>query len=91
MLSLQFGVSIFGVVITVTGFMLGLGIGAYAGLKLLKYSRKLIIIFASLEFIIACFALLSPQLIQLSNEFIASQATFLSLYEWYALQGLSRE
>ena len=87
MLSLQFGVSIFGVVITITGFLLGLGIGAYAGLKLLKYSRRLLFIFASLELAIAGFALLSPQLIQLSDAFLQSQASSLSLYQWYTLQG----
>ena len=31
MLSMQFGVSIFGVVLTVTAFMLGLGLGSLAG------------------------------------------------------------
>ena len=36
MLSLQFGVSIFGVVVTVTAFMLGLGLGSLGGTVLAR-------------------------------------------------------
>ena len=36
MLSMQFGVSIFGVVLTVAAFMIGLGLGSLAGVKWAK-------------------------------------------------------
>ena len=55
MLSLEFGVSIFGVVVTVAVFMLGLGIGSIYGYRLLPAITKPLRIFAILELAIAVF------------------------------------
>src|SRR5450756_2329354 len=40
MLSMQFGVSIFGVVLTVAAFMIGLGLGSLAGVRWSRQCNK---------------------------------------------------
>lgn len=88
MLSLQFGVSIFGVIVTVAAFMAGLGAGSLAGAALSRRVRAPLLWFAALEGAVALFALLSPYIFRaldalLLNDFAAG----VSLNAWYLTQG----
>ena len=88
MLSLQFGVSIFGVIVTVVAFMAGLGAGSLAGAALSRRVRAPLLWFAALEAAVAVFALLSPYIFRaldalLLNDFAAG----VSLNAWYLTQG----
>ena len=86
MLSMQFGVSIFGVVLTVTGFMIGLGGGSLAGLKWARLIRKPLVVFAVIEMAIALYALMLPGLMRWMSLWLA--AGQLTLIQWYLLQAL---
>ncbi len=86
MLALQFGVSIFGVVVTVSAFMAGLGIGSVIGLN---WSRRILAPlkwFATFEFCIALLALTTPWLLLLSEKPLASLAAQNGLLVWYLIQ-----
>ncbi|HEX23156.1 MAG TPA: spermine synthase, partial [Chromatiales bacterium] len=88
MLSLQFGVSIFGVVVTVTAFMAGLGLGSLAGSL---WGRRIIHPlrwFALLEGGIALFALLTPQLLRSLDGSLTAMAVGSGLSTWLGLQML---
>ncbi len=87
MLSMQFGVSIFGVVLTVAAFMIGLGLGSLAGVKWAKRCNKPLTLFAILEIAIALYALLLPNLLQSLGGWMEGVAAQLSLVQWYLLQG----
>ncbi len=88
MLSMQFGVSIFGVVLTVAAFMIGLGLGSLAGISWAKQSKKPLAIFAILEIAIALYALILPSLLHLTGTWMESISAQLSLTQWYLLQGV---
>ena len=62
MLSLQFGVSSFGVMVTVGAFMAGLGLGSLAGVRLGARLRSPLTTFALLEGSVAVYALILPSL-----------------------------
>ena len=66
MLSMQFGVSIFGVVLTVAAFMFGLGLGSLAGVKWARSINTPLALFALLEMAIALYSLLLPNLTRLA-------------------------
>lgn len=87
MLSMQFGVSIFGVVLTVAAFMFGLGLGSLAGIRWAKKCKRPLLIFALLETGIALYALLLPGLLHSVSGWIESVSIHLSLTQWYVLQG----
>lgn len=87
LLSLQFGVSIFGVVITAAAFMAGLGAGAMLGNRGLP--RRPLLGFAVLEGGIAVYALALPWLMQGLDALVAGLAPQLSLPAWYALHGVA--
>jgi spermidine synthase len=87
MLSMQFGVSIFGVVLTVTAFMIGLGLGSFSGVGWAKRSSKPLTLFALLEIAIAIYALLIPILSQTTSAWLEGVATQLTLLQWYLLEG----
>lgn len=87
MLSMQFGVSIFGVVLTVAAFMIGLGLGSLAGVRWAKRCSKPLILFAALEMAIAFYALLLPTLLQSVNGWMEDVAVQMTLAHWYLLQG----
>lgn len=87
MLSLQFGVSIFGVVLTVAAFMIGLGLGSLAGVRWAMQSKKPLVIFAILEMAIALYALMLPNLLHSVSGWLESMAVQLTLTQWYLLQG----
>ncbi|MBI1174495.1 MAG: spermine synthase [Sideroxydans sp.] len=85
MLSLQFGVSVFAVVVTVAAFMAGLGGGSLlAARKIAQISRPLLLL-ALLEGGIALYALLLPLLLQVTSGWIEHVASQLSLFQWYGL------
>jgi spermidine synthase len=87
MLSMQFGVSIFGVVLTVAAFMMGLGLGSLAGVRWAKRSKKPLVIFAILEMAIALYALILPGLLHFVSGWMEGVAARLTLAQWYLLQG----
>ncbi|MFQ5488297.1 MAG: spermine synthase [Gammaproteobacteria bacterium] len=87
MLSLQFGISIFGVVITVAAFMAGLGLGSLVGLRIQAHVARPLRWFAVLEAAVAGYALLLPWGFQGLDAFLAAAAFGVSLDLWYVLQG----
>lgn len=88
MLSLQFGVSIFGVVITAAAFMLGLGGGALFGNRLAARIRQPLRCFALLEAGVAAYALALPFLLQVIQNTVTGLAPS-SLPGWYGLQAIA--
>lgn len=85
MLSLQFGVSIFGVVVTAAAFMLGLGMGALLGGRIDLWRRHSLRLFAIIELSIAVYALLLPFVLRAVDGGVMLLAPE-SLWLWYALQ-----
>ncbi len=83
MLSLQFGVSVFAVILTVATFMLGLGAGCLYSAHRVYRVKNPLQIFAALEGGIAIFALLLPKLLHGLSVWIEMEASQLSLVEWY--------
>jgi len=65
MLSLLFGVTIFGVVITVAAFMLGLGLGSFMGYRWQISIKNTLRLLAIIEIGVALYALLLPSLMKL--------------------------
>ncbi len=87
MLSLQFGVSVFAVVLTVSTFMVGLGAGSLFGASRLRDGNPMRWL-GVLEGGIALYALLLPSLLRLGAGAIEHAAAALSLGQWYALIAL---
>jgi spermidine synthase len=85
MMSLQFGVSVFAVVLTVAVFMLGLGAGSLWAAGRASRIRRPLMWLALLEGGIACYALLLPLLLQLTSAQIETAAAALTLTQWYGL------
>ena len=86
MLSLQFGVSIFGVVVTVTAYMAGLGIGSLLGAYWSQTARHPLRLFAILELSVAAAALVIPGLFQIMDAQFSLLASGTSLTGWLVLQ-----
>ena len=87
MLAMQFGVSIFGVVLTVAAFMIGLGLGSLAGIRWARLCKNPMAIFGFLEIAIAIYALLLPTFLHHSNDWLEGISDRLTLVQWYLLQG----
>jgi spermidine synthase len=85
MLSLQFGVSVFAVVLTVTAFMAGLGAGSLYVARHLNCIKNPLRLLAALEGGIALYALFLPQLLQLTSGWIEQASMQLSVFQWYGL------
>lgn len=85
MLSLQFGVSIFGVVITAAAFMIGLGAGALWGGRIARRCHNPLRLFAMIEGGVALYALLLPLLLGLIDTTVTAAAAE-SLGLWYGMQ-----
>ena len=85
MLSLQFGVSVFAVVLTVSAFMAGLGAGSLFVSRRANKIKKPLLLLAALEGGIALYALLLPLLLQTTSAWIEHASTQLSLFQWYGL------
>ena len=88
MLSLEFGVSIFGIVVTVSVFMLGLGLGSLSGIHFLRKLKRPLLVFAGLECAIAIFSLLIPGVFQGVVQGVVSGQQGDALYSWYFWQFL---
>lgn len=88
MLSVQFGISIFGVVITVSAFMAGLGVGSWIGERW-RFRIPPLFVFGLLETGVAVYALSLPWLIHYLQEQLAFLAVLLPLAAWYGLQGVT--
>lgn len=86
MLSLQFGVSTFGVVLTVSAFMAGLGGGSLLGARWASRLRNPLLLFALLELGIALYALGLPVMLQSLAGSLERLASQLPLVSWFGLQ-----
>ncbi len=86
MLSLQFGVSIFGVVVTVTAYMAGLGAGSFIGAYWSRRTARPLRLFALIELFVAVTALLLPALFHALDFQFASLAANTSYSVWITLQ-----
>jgi len=87
MLSMQFGVSIFGVVLAVSAFMAGLGLGSVSVIKWAGKVTRPLMIFAIVELSVSTYALLIPLLAKATGVFLGETATNLSVWQWYLLEG----
>lgn len=87
MLSMQFGISIFGVVVTVTAFMGGLGAGSLLGMRWRHCWPQPLQLFALIEGGIAVYALFLPSLLALTERGLDAIAPGVGLTGWYLLQG----
>ncbi|MEO5573715.1 MAG: spermine synthase, partial [Gammaproteobacteria bacterium] len=89
MLAVQFGVSIFGVVVSVTALMAGLGFGSLLGARYCRWVRNPLLIFALIEAAVALYALASPVLLQAFDTLLTKLAPQVGLLVWYLIQGVS--
>ena len=85
MLSLQFGVSVFAVVLTVAAFMAGLGAGSLFVARRAASYKKPLLLLAALEGGIALYALLLPLILRMTSTWIEHASAQLSLFQWYGL------
>ncbi|MDR0480533.1 MAG: fused MFS/spermidine synthase [Gallionellaceae bacterium] len=85
MLSLQFGVSVFAVVVTVAAFMAGLGAGSLFASRRLQAVKNPVLLLAALEGGIALFALAMPVALHFLSGWMEHAAAQFSLTQWYAL------
>jgi spermidine synthase len=88
MLSLQFGISVFAVVLTVAAFMAGLGAGSLTAARQIDKFQNPLRLLALLEGGIACYALLLPILLRFISTEIDAAAAALTPVEWYALMSV---
>ena len=86
MLSLQFGVSIFGVVVTVAAFMAGLGAGSFVGTRWSQKTQHPLRLFAILELCVAGTALVIPAIFQSMDAPLTEFASGSTYTEWLVLQ-----
>ncbi len=86
MLSLQFGVGIFSVIVTVVAFMAGLGAGSLAGTVLSRRTSRPLVIFAGLEAAVAIFALCMPLLFQQLDTWLGAMSAAGGLDSWFVVQ-----
>ena len=92
MLTIQFGVSSFGVVMTLATFMTGLGMGSLMGSLMggrwFAAVRQPLLVLAVLEGLVALFALLMPWLFGGIDRLLGDLAAAWPLSGWYAAQAL---
>ncbi|MEK6748770.1 MAG: fused MFS/spermidine synthase [Pseudomonadota bacterium] len=87
MLGAMFGVSTFGVIVTVAAFMLGLGGGAVAGVRWPFAAWPPLRVFAVCEAAVALIALLLPALFRGLDPWLTASTAHTSLVFWYTVQG----
>lgn len=88
MLSIQFGVSVFGVVVTVTAYMAGLGLGSLIGSGFSRITKYPIRYFAVLELVVAGSALIMPAFFQLLDVQFSSLASSTGYATWLGIQAV---
>lgn len=88
MLSVQFGVSNFGIVITLVAFMSGLGAGGLLGAWAVRCLSRPLLLFALLEGGVALFALAMPWLFESVDQALGALAADAPLTTWFLLQGI---
>ncbi len=88
MLNLAFGVSIFGVTVTVAAFMLGLGLGSLLGPRWLRSIQHPLRLFAFLEAGIALFSFVLPVILQTTIHFTDYWTQGMAVESWFIIQGL---
>jgi len=88
MLGLQFGASIFGVIITVAAFMAGLGGGSLLGAVIVPKLKRPLLLFAALEAAVAVYAWMMPTLFRAIDVQLGNLAAVADLSEWHALQAV---
>src|SRR3569623_1174709 len=86
MLGLQFGASIFGVIITVAAFMAGLGAGSLLGTVIAPRLRRPLLLFAVLEAAVALFSVARPALCQARGARLTLASADSGLGAWYGIQ-----
>ena len=86
MLALQFGVSIFGVVVTVSAFMAGLGLGCLSYAKKSFWIKQPLRVYAAIEFIVALLTFCLPELFRLNQDALNSLAVDTSIGLWMTIQ-----
>jgi spermidine synthase len=89
MLGIQFGVSIFGVIITVAAFMAGLGGGSLFGAAVGVRLRRPLLFFGALEGLVALYALAMPAIFHKIDTWLGLVAVNAALSQWYALQAVT--
>ncbi|PIV29100.1 MAG: spermine synthase, partial [Zetaproteobacteria bacterium CG02_land_8_20_14_3_00_50_9] len=91
MLSLLFGVGIFGVVFTVAAFMAGLGAGSLLASRCCTgwSPRRSLQTVAILEFGIAAYALMLPICMPAIDGWLTETGTTLTLAQWQSFQGVA--
>lgn len=87
MLSLQFGVSIFGVMLAVSAFMAGLGAGCLAGSRWI--TKNPLVTFAALEATVAMVAFSMPVFMGMIDGLVSKVGPDIGLSAWYWIQGAS--
>jgi spermidine synthase len=87
MLSLQFGVSIFGVMLAVSAFMAGLGAGCLAGSRWI--TKNPLVAFAALEATVALVAFSMPVFMGIIDGLVSKVGSDIGLSAWYWVQGAS--
>ncbi|MDX8409704.1 MAG: fused MFS/spermidine synthase [Mariprofundales bacterium] len=81
-----FGVSTFGVVITVAAFMAGLGVGSLLGVRLRLAAGRALRLFACIELAVALFALLLPLLLPWLDQELLQVAGGWSIARWQVME-----
>ncbi len=86
MLSIQFGVSSFGVIMTIAVFMAGLGLGSLVGTHISTRVARPLLLLAGLEASVALFALSMPWLFGVIDGMLGEVAASWPLSLWYLVQ-----
>ena len=84
-LSLQFGVSIFAVVVTVTAFMAGLGAGSFFGVRIANTQVSPLKLVALLEMSVALITVIAVYCFHYMSDGLNTLAPALSVSQWYAI------
>lgn len=88
-LGLVFGASNFGIVITVSAFLAGLGFGSLISSFFAFRFSKPLLIFAFLEALVGFYAFNMPSLLSFTDEFLSSGIALTSLSSWFTFQGVA--
>lgn len=88
MLSTIFGVSIFGVVVTISAFMAGLGAGSFYGGRIQSRINQPLLVFGLIEFFVALFAFNLPVIFSSLDVSIQTLTAGSGYYVWIAAQAM---